>query len=117
MTIAKLINRPCTITRGIISDDDFGLDAAPAPGATVTTVCEIQQRQRTENGEDGEVSRTDWIGFFLPDETLHTADKVTVDSLVYEVVGDPWMARHPLAQTDSHMEASLRRTAGSADVT
>lgn len=115
MTIAQLINRPCTITRGVTSDDDFGLDAPPSAGATVSTVCELQQQQRAEDASQGEVSRTEWIGFFPPGEIINPADTIAVDGLKFEVIGAPWIARNPRTQTDSHVEATLRRTAGSAD--
>lgn len=119
MDVTPLITRPCTITRGARVDrDDFDLDVddpeAPEP-ETVEAVCELQQRQRSEDRDGGEVSSTDWTGYFLPDVELGTADVVTVEGVAYEVVGDPWKARDPLLDRDSHVEASLRRTAGAAD--
>lgn len=109
--LAELINRTCTITTGVEADD-FGIDPAPAPGAVVTTVCELQQRNRTEPGDSGEVSVSDWVLFLLPDETITTADRIEVDGEVFEVVGEPWVARNPISQADSHIEATVRRTAG-----
>ena len=114
MSLTNLINRPCTITTGI-ETDDFGIDPDPATPAPVTTVCELQQRQRGENADDGEVSWTDWIAFFPVGTLIDTADTVTVDGHNYEVVGEPWVARNPATEADSHIEATLWRTAGAGD--
>lgn len=114
---STLISRPCVLVRGARADrDDFGLDDDPdAEEVRVETVCAIQQRQRTEDPEAGEVSRSDWTGYFLPDETLGTADKVEVDDERYEVVGEPWRVMDLETDEASHLEASLRRTAGALD--
>lgn len=108
--IETLINRPCVITRGSDAPpDDFGLEDPPEPGEEVETVCELQQRNRSEPGEDGEVSSSDWVLFLRADEVLGTADTVEVDGESYEVVGEPWRARNPLTRQFSHVEATVRR--------
>lgn len=111
--LSNLLNRRCTIiTRTASGDeDDYGNDL---PGETVTeTVCEIQQRQRDEPGDQGELSVTGWL-LILPAGTLiRTGDSVVIDGgHEYEVVGDPWPLRNPRTQQESHIEASVRRTAG-----
>lgn len=113
MSLTTLINRPCTITRRSESGntDDYGNDVPDEE--TVETVCELQQTQRMEPGNEGELSDTHWTLFLLPGTEISGADVVTVDGESYEVVGDPWNARNPLTQLPSHIEASLRRTAGS----
>lgn len=113
---ADLINRTCWITRRSESDDtdDFGNEI---PTETVTqSVCEVQQQRREEPGDEGELSDTTWVGFFLPTEVLNSGDSVSVEGIgSFELVGDPWTARWPDAQVDSHVEATLRRTEGPAD--
>lgn len=111
--LTQLINRSCQIVRRSASDDidDYG-NEEPVE-IVVNTVCEIQQRRRQEH--DDAVAETDWIGFFLPDEDIDSGDSVLVDTGEFEVIGDPWPVRSPRVGEVSHIEASLKRTAGSDD--
>lgn len=113
--LSTLINRPCVITRRLStgSEDDYG-NLIPDE-STIETVCELQQKQRTEPAGQGELSDTQWTLFLLPGDTLRTGDVVTVDDEDYEVVGEPWQARNPRTQLLSHVEATLRRTASTGD--
>lgn len=115
MSLANLINRPCTITHRSESGvtDDYGNDVSAF--TETATVCELQQRQRDEPADSGEVSATEWSIFLLPPDSLHTGDKVTVDNEVYEIVGEPWRARNPRTRQVEHVEATARRVAGDAD--
>lgn len=115
MSIQTLINRPCQIIHRDASStiDDYG-DEIPMI-SIVETVCEIQQRQRTEPSDQGETSITEWVAFFLPRDSVHTGDAVVVEDETYEVIGEPWRARHPLARTEHHIEATVKRTAGAHD--
>lgn len=113
--LAQLINRQCQIVRRSQSSDldDYGNEI---PGEEIVeTVCELQQRRRDEPGGEGETSDTEWVAFFLPEADLDTGDGLIVDGVVYEVTGDPWSARNPRTQAESHIEATLRRTAGSEE--
>lgn len=116
MSLTQLINRTCTIIRRSESGatDDFGNDL---PTETEEdTVCEVQQQRRTEGEADEEIAEGDWLGIFPAGTDLRTGDAVRVDGIgTFELVGDPWPARNPRSQTESHVEASLRRTAGSYD--
>lgn len=118
MPLSDLLNRPCTITRRSQSGttDDYGNDI-PAE-TTVETVCELQQRDRRADSEPdlaGELSDTLWL-LVLPAETdIDTGDVVEVDGLVYEMFGDPWLARNPRTGEESHVECTLRRTASAED--
>jgi hypothetical protein len=114
MSLATLLNKPCLLVR---RSDSGGEDAHgnPIEDETVTEVlCEIQQRQRSEDDDAGELSDTLWT-LFLPHGTdLDTSDAVIVGGLVYEVMGDPWDAVQ--GSPDMwHVEATVRRTAGSED--
>jgi hypothetical protein len=107
--LSDLITRPCTLNRatGTKTKDRYGNKRAASE--TVETVCELQQRRRTEDPEQGELSDTVW-DLFLPAGTeLTTADSVTVDGVTYQLVGDPWPVRNPATQQDSHVEATVRR--------
>jgi hypothetical protein len=114
--IASLITRPCTL-RGETTTGTRGAYGHETTAPTsVETVCEVQQRQRSEAADQGELSETDWHGFFLPTESMNGASSVEVPGLgTFEFVGDPWKVRDPETQAESHWEASLTRTAGPED--
>lgn len=117
MSLTSLINRPCLLIRRSESGDtdDYGNDIATE--TIVATVCEIQQIRRTEPATEGELSQGDWVAFFLPGTALDTSDAIEVDGLgTFELVGGPWVVRNPRTQQESHVEASLRRTAGAEDL-
>jgi hypothetical protein len=115
MTLSELINRDCSITRRTASGstDDYGNEVATE--TTVDTVCELQQRNRSEPDAAGEFSDADWMLILPAGTEITTADTVTVDGQDYEVVGDPWPARNPRTREPSHVEATVRRTAGAFD--
>lgn len=110
MSLTSLINRPATLrhrTGGTRRDRDG--NRVPEV-VEVETVCELQQRQRREDAD--EVSDARWVAFFLPGEIVGTGDELIVDGVSFQVEGDPWPARSPRSRTLSHIEATLRRTAG-----
>lgn len=106
--IANLLNRPCTIARGV-ENDGYGLDT-PDEAETTDTVCELQQRNRSEAGDAGEISLSDWVVFLPAGTELTTADRITVEDQTFEVIGAPWPVVHPVSQIASHLEATVRRT-------
>lgn len=116
--LSLLLNRPCTIWRREASGtiDELG-DETQDETATVT-VCELQraaQRPSDEPPLAGEFSSTVWTAFFPAGTDIDTGDRVEVDGRMYEMVGDPWPARNPRTQAESHVEATLKRTAGQED--
>lgn len=94
--------------------DDYGNDV---PDEVVTAIsCEIQQRRRDEDADEGETSQADWLGIFAADTDLTTADAVAVNGMgTFELVGAPWPVYNPRTREVSHVEATLRRTAGAED--
>lgn len=113
--LTQLINRECQVIRRSESGttDDYGnaLDTEDV----VDTQWEVQQRVRDEH--DNAVADTDWIAFFHPGEDIDSGDAI-VDGPTghrFEVVGQPWPVRNPRTQVESHVEAGVRRTAGSED--
>lgn len=115
MTLTALLNRTCTIIRRSESGSTDELGNEIPDEEAVETVCELQQRNRSEQGNQGEVSSTDWLLILPADTDIGTGDAVVVDEEVYEMVGDPWPARNPRTATESHVEASLRRVVGDED--
>lgn len=116
--LTTIINRPCTLVLrdGTGTVDDDGEEVIQT--TSVETVCELQQRSRSEDDQQGELSDTTWALYLLPgiiNDAVDSGDAVVIDGAVYEVVGKPWAARNPLTQATSHIEATVRRTAGQAD--
>lgn len=110
--IAAPLTRPCTILRHTDSGtvNDYGDPIAGDPDETVT-VCELQQRQRDEGDQQGELSDTHWNLYLPAGVVIGTADTVLVDGQAYELVGDPWPAWDRVVQRVDHVEATVRRTA------
>lgn len=109
--LSNLLNRACTVKRptGSETEDKYGKKRNALQ--ETETVCDLQQSRRDEQDDQGELSDTVW-NLYLPAGTeLTTADKVEVDGVDYEVVGDPWPARNPRTQLESHVEATVRRAA------
>lgn len=114
--LSTLLNRPCTIIRRSASgstDDGYG-NRTPAE-TLVEAVCELQQRQRSEPGDQGEFSDTAWLIVFPAGTVIDTGDGVIVDGHIFEMVGDPWEVRNPRTQVASHVEATVRRTGAEED--
>lgn len=108
--LTDLLTLPCTITRRTPSTsdpDEYG-NRAPSE-ATVTTVCELQQRQRAEDDINGQVATAAFLLILPAGTALHTTDTVTIDGDDYEVQGEPWAARNPRTQAASHVEATVTR--------
>lgn len=111
--VSDLINRPCTIFHRTGSGVRNAHGVEESDVDPVDAVWELQQTNRAEPGDQSELSDTLWTAFFLPGVELSTGDTVVdEDGTRYEVVGDPWHARNPRSRTVSHVEATLRRTAG-----
>jgi hypothetical protein len=114
--IDELMNRACTLvlndSTGVIDDDGEEVINVTA----VETTCELQQQQRDEQDDQGELGETTWR-LFLPatpvTQQLRSADRAVIDGQVFEFIGDPWAARNPRTVAVSHVEATVRRIAGS----
>ena len=111
--ISNLLNLPCQITRRRASgvEDRYG-NEIPTEN-TVSTVCELQQKRRNEDGSHNELSDTEWHLFLPVGTSLDASDVVIVDGMEYEVEGDPWEVRNPRTRAASHVEASLIRVSSS----
>lgn len=110
----QLLNRACIIEARIPGGrDEYNNETDTV--VEVETVCELQQRQRTEVSSTGgrtEVSSTEWLLVLPAGTDLSTGDAVVVDGDRYEVIGEPWQARNPRTSQMSHVEATLKRTSG-----
>ncbi len=118
MALQDLLNRPVTLISRAAPDDaddvdEYGNDLPDEP--TTQTVCELQQLQRTEPVAAGELSSSDWLLILPAGTPARTGDAAIVDGQIYELVGDPWIARNPRTRQASHIECTVRRTAGTDD--
>lgn len=111
MTLAALLNLPCTITRRTQNGaaDDYGNPTYTT--TTTTTVCELQQQVASEDVVDRDGQASDSI-LILPAGTgIDGGDKVTVSGVDYEVDGPPWAARNPRTGLAHHVECRVVRRA------
>lgn len=109
MLTPTLLNLPCSIVnRSFQTRDEMGNDVASE--STVTTVCELQQRQRDE--EDEQVTEGSYLLVVPVGTVIGAADSVSVDGVEYQVSGQPWEVRNPRTETVSHIEATVMRVAG-----
>lgn len=111
----NLINRPATLIQRLTSESTDRFGNKKRTEGTVEIVVEIQQKQRSETADEGETSDTTWNIYFPPGTDVNSGDAVVIDGSEYELTGDPWEARNPRTQALSHMEATVRRTAGPDD--
>jgi len=111
--LTELMNLPVTIVRRSASgvEDDYG-NEIPAE-TSIQTVCEFQQKARGE--EDENLASTQYMLFLPAGTDIDAGDVVVIEGLEYQMAGDPWFARDPESQTNSHVEATLVRTSGSED--
>ncbi len=115
MTIAALLNRACSIDHRTADGDEDAYGNATVQIETVETVCELQQRQRDESTDREDLSVTQWLLVLPAGTVIWAGDTVTVDGFDYEVSGDPWEARNPFTQAQSHIEATVIRTSAADD--
>ncbi len=115
MSLTDLLNRPMTLVQRVdMGDtDDYG-NTVPTE-TRVEVLGELQQISRDEPDDAGETSDTRWTLFLLAGTSVKTGDAVICDGETFEVVGDPWHARNPRTGVESHIQATLRRTAGTSE--
>lgn len=106
MSLAILLNRPCTVTHVTQSGapDEYN---NPTDATMVTaTVCYIQQRRASEDTTLQDTQREDWMILLPAGTVIDGTDRVTVPdaNLILEVQGPPWPAMNPRTQLVSHIE-------------
>lgn len=114
--LAQLLNTPCTLILRSASGSTDELGNEIPSETPVDTVCELQQKMRSEGGDEGEVSETDWLIILPAGTQVRTGDAALVGEYEYEMIGDPWHVRNPRIELESHVEITARRVAGSEDV-
>lgn len=115
MSIDALMNRPCGLLRRSPTGERDRFGNPKHDAVLIDTVCELQQRQRAEPGDDSELSDTTWALFLPAGTDVRTGDAIVVDDVTYELVGDPWDARNPRSRAVSHIEATVRLVAAADD--
>lgn len=113
MLSTTMINTPCIIIRRGPATDAFYEERDEE---LVDTVCELQQRQRSEPGDEGDLSKTIWDVFFLIDTpTFDSGDGLLIGDDEYEFEGKPWKASSSSGCVD-HIEATAIQTVGAGDM-
>lgn len=116
MSLATLLSRPVLITHRLPSTSLDAYGGEIPDEQLIETVGQLQQKARTEPPTEGELSVTDWTLFLPVDTLLRTGDTITMldEGQDYEVIGDPENMRMG-SPAVHHVEATVRRTAGSDD--
>lgn len=118
MTLASLINEPCTITNWTTPNpltdtgdgpdyDEFG-NIAPVD-ETIDTVCYREQRSTIEVTVDENTVTADWLFMFGAGTDIAATSTITVGDDTFAVVGKPWPARNPRTRTVHHVECNARQ--------
>jgi hypothetical protein len=117
VTLAQLINRPCTIVHRLPGEDRDEYGNRIPKENSVDTVCELQQQPGASFRSESEdqVSDTRWVLFLPAGTDVAAADTVTIDGDGYELLGDPWPVRNPRTGVPSHIEAPVKRTDAMGD--
>jgi hypothetical protein len=115
VTLAKLLNTPCSILHRLPSEEVDGYGNKIPTEMATKTVCELQQAQAFQSESEDQVSDTRWTLILPAGTEISAADTVTINGEDYEVLADPWPARNPRTQTVSHIEAKVCRTAALGD--
>lgn len=111
----SLLDQTCSIQRRTAGTATDIYGEATKGTTTVTGIpCDVQQIRREEPGQAGEFSVSEWWGFFPAGTGLDTGDAVVHPTKgTFEVTGEPYDADQGSSAV-SHMEATLKRTAGAA---
>jgi hypothetical protein len=108
MSLTSLLNQAGTILTRTAGTAVDAYGNAVATEGTTSVMCNIQQVSRSEPGTEGEMSVTEWKGFFPTGTSLDTSDVVVVGDATYEVIGDPWDATMGSAAVH-HLECTLKK--------
>ena len=108
----RLMNIACTVhtvSEGAV--DEYGDPTTTSRDRS--TVCWVDRRGNTGDGAEtaGPANwQTDTLDLYLPAGTTITGDdRVTVGSLLYEVLGPPHEHLHPLTGDGVYVSARIRR--------
>lgn len=109
MNATGLFNQDVTIvSRALSTRDKYGDQEFSETSTTVRGY--VEQRQRSEQGADDAVERTEWLLMVPADTSIDADARVEVDGVQFEVVGPPWPVRNPRTRVTSHLEATLVAT-------
>ena len=107
--LTNLLNRPCFIlSRDVSGTDDYG--NATYDDTVTETVCELQQRQRSEDDGHNELSESSYLLVLNVGTVITARDAVVVNDERYELDGEVADVWNPLTQQVSHIEATVVRT-------
>ena len=113
MSVSRLLTRNATITHRYPSATVDGYGNPLSDESTSSVLCELQQRQRSEETVMGELAQRTWLLVLPAGTSVDATDTVTVDDLDYELVGEPWPVHNPRTGSVSHIEATVKRTTSS----
>ncbi len=113
MGVDRMMTRTATLIRRVPTGEKDRYGNATTKPVEEVVRCALQQRQRKEHEEGGEISDTLW-DLFLPFGTdVGTGAAIRVDGEQYELVGEPWDACEG-SRSMWHVAATVRRTSGTS---
>lgn len=114
MSLAQLINRPCTVyrlTEG--APDEYG-DATLGHDSGTATVCELQQQAGVRGSgtslEDLALTESRWVIYLPAGTVIGAQDYVDVEGVRYDVESEPDEYRNPRDGREVYVMARARRT-------
>lgn len=109
MLATRLLTKTATITSvaqtGAV--DDYGNPTNVT--TTATAKCWLHQTERSEDTRDVNRQEQTWTVYFEAGTVIDGSDYVTVDAIVYELDGPPWVADNPRTGATEFVVATLRR--------
>jgi hypothetical protein len=109
VTLARLANRPCTVTSRTPGDTRDAFNNPVNVETATTTVCYVEQLGATEDTTSGDVQSDRWLVVLPAGTSIDGGDVVTVDGMDLEVDGPPWPAYNPRTRTVAHVECKAVR--------
>lgn len=105
--IERLLTQTATVVHRAVGTPDS--EGNPTPGTTTSTdyAARLEQTDTLEVLEGEDRVQTDWLLFLPSTAVVVAADEVVIDSVRYQVTGQPAPVRTPRGL--HHYEARLRR--------
>lgn len=114
MSIERMMSIACTVVSQVDTEEKDRYGDPVTESVEVETRCALQQFQREEHQQAGEVSDALW-NLYLPFGTvIGSSAVIRTDGRDYEVTGEPWQAREG-SRSMWHVEALVRRRAGTGE--
>ena len=106
--LAHLLSQTATRLRPTVNTDAAG--AQVEAGTTAAAYACRLERRSTSTGDvaGGTVETGSWVLYLAPDADVKASDRVEVDGVEYEVIGDPHPVQSPRGTHHVEVDLELR---------